>query len=159
MKVRLGDILIARGAMTQAQVEVVVEAQRTSGRPFGALAEELCGIEADEVESAWAQQYAGLTRSVDLSTEPLDDRAMSAISRRQAWQFRVFPIRFDGSELVVATTQEDLGRALRFATNVIATPCCFVMTSRPALCKALNRHYPVPGLGIEHLGERAAEVA
>jgi hypothetical protein len=159
MKVRLGDILVARGAMSAAQVAEVVAMQKTSGRPFGVLAEEHCGIDPREVEAAWAQQYAGLTRSVDPMTEQLEGAALTAISRRQAWQFRVFPIRFEDGELMIATTQEDLGRALRFATNVIGSPCAFVMTSREALCTALSHHYPVPGLGLGHLGEPATEVA
>ena len=52
---------------------------------------------------------------------------------------------FDGDELMIATTQTHLRRALRFAVNVIGIPVYFVMTEENKLGHALCRHYDLPG--------------
>ena len=44
MTLRLGDLLVNRGAMTGQQRDAVLEYQRLTGRPFGELAERLFGV-------------------------------------------------------------------------------------------------------------------
>jgi len=146
MELRLGDLLIESGVLDEEQVARVLERQMESGEPFGVLAERMFGIDPIAVEAAWARQYAGLTRTIDPSIEFCDERALAIITRRQAWQFRVLPVRFEPHELMVATTQAHLPRALRFAANVIGYPVFFVMSDPDALGRALCKRYPLPGL-------------
>ena len=75
-----------------------------------------------------------------------DKDALAIITRRQAWQFRVLPVRFEPHELMIATTQSHLPRALRFAAHVIGYPVFFVLADPEALGRALCTHYPLPGL-------------
>src|SRR5690606_4759256 len=112
-QLRLGEVLVRRGILTETQVERVLDDQRRSGRPFGVICEEMFAIQPDTIEDAWAEQYAGLTRKINPEIEAFEDRALSLVTRRQAWQFRVLPIRFDGEELMLATTSSQLRRALR----------------------------------------------
>ncbi|HWB18942.1 MAG TPA: hypothetical protein VG711_01480 [Phycisphaerales bacterium] len=146
MELRLGQVLVEQGVLTEQQVDAVMAEQSQTGEPFGVLCEQLFDIDPSVIEEAWAEQYSTLTRRVRPEHETLDKRAMELVSRRQAWQFRVLPIRFDGNELMVATTREHLVRALRFATNVIRVPVYFVMCSEEELGNALSRHYPMPGM-------------
>ena len=146
MKLRLGEILVEQGVLTEQQVQDVLDEQQRTARPFGVLAEQLFGIDPAIIESSWSQQYARLTRTVDLNMEAFEPRATELVSRRQAWQFYIVPVRFDGNELMIATTVEHLPRALRFANNVIGLPVYFVMTDRAALMAALSRHYSIAGL-------------
>ena len=88
-----------------------------------------------------------------------DQRALQLVTRRQAWQFRVLPIRFDGTELVIATSQQHLPRALRFANNVLGVPLYFVMTSPEALGEALVKHYPLAGMNAESISNSARSLA
>ncbi|MHC4908916.1 MAG: GspE/PulE/PilB domain-containing protein, partial [Planctomycetota bacterium] len=139
-------------------VESVLEKQARTGRPFGLLAEELFDLDATEVERAWARQYAGLTLRVDPLTQPTDERVLAMVTRRQAWQFRVVPIRFDGAELMLATTEQFLRRALGFAVNVLSTPAYIVLADGDELGAALCRFYAMPGMtpdiadsGLDHL--------
>lgn len=144
--VRIGEVLVRRGTLTRAQADAVLEAQSRGHRPFGELAENMYGIDPTDIEQAWIEQYAGLTRHIDPDKEEIDPRALKSVDRRQAWQFRVFPVRFDGRELMLATTRENLCRALRFATRCIPLPCYLVLSDAVALGAALERYYPLPGM-------------
>ena len=146
MELRLVDLLVEAGVLSEDQVGQLLEEQKEGGVPLGVLAERRFGVEPAAVERAWARQYAGLTRAVDPELEVFHDSALALVTRRQAWQFRVLPIRFEPHELMIATTVEHLPRALRFAANVIGYPVFFVMADSESLGRALCRHYPLPGM-------------
>jgi hypothetical protein len=143
---RLGDLLVAKGVLTGPQRDSVLEYQRLTGRPFGELAERLYGVDQTVVEAAWAEQYATLAPRIDPRQEEVSAEALAVIERRQAWQFRVLPIRFDNPELMLCTTQEHLARALRFAGWKIQASCYFVLAEPLMLGEALMRHYPMAGM-------------
>jgi hypothetical protein len=146
MEIRLGDLLVRNGVLTDEQRNSVLEKQRKTGRPFGEIAEHMFGVSQKAVERAWAEQYAMITQTVDPRNESLDAVALALIDRRQAWQFCMMPLRFEGEELVVCTTQEHLVRAMRFAGWRIKSPCYFVISDPLTLGKALMRHYPMEGM-------------
>ncbi len=152
--IRIGEVLMSRGTLTAGQVEVILEEQLRSQRPFGELAEHMFNIDPTDIEQAWMEQYAKLTRHVDVMKESKDVRAMQSIERRQAWQFRVVPLRFDGKELMVATTPDNLCRALRFVTRCLSVPCYIVLTEAKLLGEALERHFPLPGMTAAFVGQR-----
>lgn len=151
MTLRLGDLLVKSGALTPEQRDAVVEYQRASGRPFGAIAEDLFGVCPAVVEDCWAQQYASIAPRIDPRTASVDPASLELVDRRQAWQFRVLPIGPQpgstlDAELVVCTTQDHLVRALKFTGWKIKQPCYFVLAEPLALGEALMRHYPMPGM-------------
>lgn len=149
MAVRLGELLVERGVLTEVQRDVILEHQRASGRPFGELAERLYGVNPRTVEEAWAHQYATLATWVDPRTETVEPEASALVSRRQAWQFRILPLRIRGDEVVACTTAEHLVRALRFAGWRIDRLCSFVLAEPAALGEALMRHHPLEGMSPE----------
>ena len=55
----VGFLLVAQGVMTEREVERVLSRQKQDGRPFGALAEEICGIDPSLIEAAWITYFAG----------------------------------------------------------------------------------------------------
>ncbi|HZW11323.1 MAG TPA: hypothetical protein VFF69_15575 [Phycisphaerales bacterium] len=145
MKVRLGDVLVRMGVLSESEREEVLAAQRSSGRPFGVLAEELFGVSPRDVERAWAAQYAELSGRVDLGRQATDPDVLSLVERRQAYQFQVLPLRFEGRELVVATSESALPRAMRFAGWALGEACSFVVASDGELMDHLSRAYPARG--------------
>lgn len=149
MAVRLGEILVQQGLLSEEQVSEILRHQRSTSRPFGALAEDLFGVTEQQVELAWAMQYENISQRVDPTAEAICKDALLAVSRRQAWQFRVMPLRFEDGELIVATTAEHLARALRFASRCLAVPCYFVIAEADRLGEALAEHFPMGGLGKE----------
>jgi hypothetical protein len=157
MEVRLGQILIDSGLLDASQVDAILECQQRTGEPFGVLAERMYDINPDAVENAWASQYASLSSNLGLSLQAVEPRALELITRRQAWQFRILPIRFDHGELMMATTQQHLRRALRFATGVMGVPVCLVTAEPEALGAALCRHYPLPGMTPRSVNDDAMD--
>lgn len=147
---RLGDILVNHGVLTPQQRDEVLEEQRLGGRPFGELAEWMFNVSPDAVERAWAAQVAELTEKVDPRLVEVDVYALRQIGRRQAWQFAVLPLCFDGEELVVCTTQEHLARALKFVGWKIGAICRFVMSDALNLGEAMSRHYALAGMRADH---------
>lgn len=146
MAIRLGDLLVQNGALTAEQRESVLSRQRMTGRPFGELAERMFGVSQAAVERAWAEQYAMLAERVDPRAAKIEPGILALVERRQAWQFGLLPLRLDGEELVVCTTQEHLVRAMRFAGWRIKWPCYFVLADQATLNKALMKHYPMRGM-------------
>lgn len=163
MTVRLGDLLVQRGVLTPAQQAQVAERQRNCGRPFGQLVEQMFGINERVIEQAWAAQYAALAPRIDPRSERVDPSVLHLINRRQAWQFRLLPIRQDGTggggsgdgagELMLCSTQEHLARALRFAGWKIGAMCYFVLAEPAHLGDALARYYPMDGMTPEMVSD------
>jgi type IV pilus assembly protein PilB len=155
--IRLGEVLVSRGLLTEAQVDEVLEAQQQSQRPFGLLAEQMFGLTGSDIEGAWAEQYEAIAGSEDIARREPDPEALQALTRRQAWQFCVLPLGYEGSELVLATTSANLPRALRFAVRVLGRQAVFVLTDGVSLAEALERHFPCGGMGVQDiLGASAA---
>jgi hypothetical protein len=160
MRLPIGQVLLNKGVITAQQLEQILDRQRTTHRPFGEIAEELIGVRAKDIERAWSEQYAQTTRWVDPTLEPVDPAVHDLISRRQAWQFRVMPLGYDGSELMICTTQEGLVRAMNFAARQIPVTCYFVLAKLDQLAEALMRQYPMEGMSVESLaGESVARLA
>lgn len=149
MAMQLGQVLIDKGVLSQQQVEAIVSKQQHTRRPFGALAEEMFDIPPEVVEAAWASQYAEIAEHIDPAKEPVDKAILGLVDRRQAWQFRMAPLRRDGGEIRVVTTHEHLLRAMRFALRHFGEACYFVLTTPQQLADALSEHYPLPGMGVD----------
>ncbi len=147
-KVRLGELLVERGLLTADQVAEILIEQERGGRPFGDLAERLFGVSACDIERAWVEQFAQITEHVDPRTECVDPAVHDRVTRRQAWQFGMLPLRMDGCELVVATTSESLLRAVRFAGWSMSEPVYFVLAEVEELEEALGEHYAFPGMRL-----------
>lgn len=145
-EVRIGQILIEQGVLNAGQVDAILCAQQRTGRPFGVICEQLFDVPPAAVECAWSEQYARLTRPIDPENETFDPQATALVDRRQAWQFCVLPIRFDGEELMIATTRQHLLRALKFACNVLEMPAYIVIAQPEKLGRALASYYPLPGM-------------
>ncbi|MCC6908513.1 MAG: hypothetical protein IT430_11265 [Phycisphaerales bacterium] len=145
---RLGELLVQLGHLTEEQVEEILEAQRQGGRPFGYLAEKLFGLSVSEIEGAWAKQYEMMTGTVDLGRERIDREVGSLLSRRQAWQFGIIPLRRHGNELLMGTTVEHLPRAVRFVTWHIDEPVSFVIATPASVEAMLKVHYSLPGMNL-----------
>ena len=153
MPIRIGDLLVERGTITNQQRDDIIEHQLRRARPFGVLAEELFGVSKRDVESAWSEQYAAMAERVDPVNERVDQAAAATVTRRQAWQFGLLPVRFDGGELVVATTPDRLPRALRFTSWRVDAPCRFDLCAEHQLAEALEKHLPMAGLDAHFLSD------
>jgi hypothetical protein len=150
--IQIGQLLVEQGVLTAKQVEQIIKVQQTSHRPFGDLAERLFGIDPRAVEDAWVEQYVRAVGVVDLSQLAIETEALRILNRRQAWQFHLLPISRqpmpapaeDGFNVNMATTGENLVRAVNFAVRKLDDPIHFLIAEREQLREFLMKHYPVP---------------
>jgi hypothetical protein len=142
--IQIGQLLVEQGVLTQPQVEEILNAQKTSHRPFGDLAERLFNIDPRAVEDAWVEQYLRVTGVINLDNIRIDCECLRLLNRRQAWQFHALPTNRQSGELGIATSPENLVRAVNFTSRKIDEPVYCILAERDQLREFLMRHYPVP---------------
>jgi len=142
--IRIGQLLVEQGVLSDVQVENILKVQKQTGRPFGDLAERLYGIDPRAVEDAWVEQYVRTVGLVDLNQIRIETECLRLLNRRQAWQFQLLPANRDAGELNVATTPQRLVRSVNFATRTFDEPVYFMLAERAQLREFLMKHYPVP---------------
>lgn len=147
---RMGELLILAGLLSERQVQDILDEQRQSGRPFGDLAERMFNVSPEAVEQAWIDQYLAMGTETDLSTQRIDTEVLRVLNRRQAWQFRMMPLRREDNELVMAASRERFSRAVNFAWRRMHDPVFFLIAQRPQLEHFLMDHYPWPGIEEIH---------
>jgi hypothetical protein len=150
----IGELLIEQGVLTPRQVEHILKVQKQSHRPFGDLAERLYGIDPRAVEDAWVEQYVRTVGIVDLKEQKIDEQCLRLLNRRQAWQFHTLPVCREMENLNLATSPENLVRAVNFSSRKLDEPICFLLTERDQLREFLMKHYPVP----EHIADFASKL-
>ena len=142
----IGQHLVWRGILTQGQVQAILNHQRKHGQAFGAIAERWFGVLAQDIDQAWADQYAALDTACDLDDETVDPGVTRAIGRRQAWQMQLLPLRVEDGVIVAATTRDNLPRAMRFAWRHFDRPVYLRVADHDQLRAHLQRHHPWPTL-------------
>lgn len=152
--IRIGELLVEQGVLTDRQVRHILKVQKISNRPFGDLAERLYGIDAKAVENAWVEQYIRTVGTVELDDQRMETDCLRLLQRRQAWQFQLLPMHREDHELHAATTRENLVRAVNFSSRSIDEPIYMMIAERRQFREFLMRHYPVP----EHIARYAGEM-
>ena len=101
------------------------------------------------------EQYVRTVGVVDLEEQQIDADCLRMLNRRQAWQFQTLPLsRDDDQHINMATSPENLVRAVNFASRKLDEPICFQLAERQQLMDFLMRHYPVP----DHIAEFAGKL-
>ena len=131
--IQIGQLLVEQGVLSEAQVGHILKVQKMSGRPFGDLAERLFGIDAKAVEDAWVEQYVRTTGVVDLEEQRIDTDCLRLLNRRQAWQFHLLPLNRQDLDLHMATSPQDLVRAVNFSGRKVNEPVNFMIAERAQL--------------------------
>ncbi len=143
--IRIGEILVERGILTEQQVFEIVQAQKREKVPFGVLAERMFEVTVETIEGAWIEQYHRFTGTIDLEQERFDAQALQLINRRQAWQFEIVPIRAEPTgELLMAASRQRLARAVTFAAASLEPVVYFRVAESRQLRSFLRRFYPMP---------------
>ncbi|MEM1209422.1 MAG: hypothetical protein AAGI54_09155 [Planctomycetota bacterium] len=142
---RIGEILVSRGVLTDQQVFEVIQAQKARRLPFGVLAERMFDVTIASVEDAWVEQYEQLTGQLALEGVRPTDEALALINRRQAWQFEMVPIEVDDAgDVLIAASRRRLARAVTFTAQHLDRVAYFRLADAAELRATLRRRYPMP---------------
>jgi type IV pilus assembly protein PilB len=143
MKMRLGDILLKRGAMDSLQLQSALAFQRQWGLPLGQVVVDQGFAAAEQVFSA-LQEQTGIP-SVDLDAQPLDTRLARLVPLRVAESYRVVPLRLEGKRdttLVVAIAAPANLEALDVVKSVSGKARIVPRLAQDkAIRRAINRLY------------------
>ncbi len=143
MGIKLGELLVEQGALSVSQRDEILQIQHTVRRPFGVIAEERFGVSPEDIEQAWASQYAMIAARVDPLAIEIEPRILGLLTERQAWQFGLIPLGEYDNEIKFVTSMECLARALRFVGWRIPALCTFDICDLHTLKCGLAMHYPI----------------
>ena len=145
-KARIGDILVRHSQLTSQQVSRILAVQEKDGRPFGKLAQIMFGLTTRAIEAAWVDQYLSFETQVDLETQSIDASVLQVVSRRQAWQLQLMPLRREEGCLLVATSEQRLVRSANFVWRRLGEPVLLMVAPAAQLEACLQEHYPWPAM-------------
>jgi len=159
-KMKLGDILIEAGLITEQQLAEALELQRSGSSKH--LGDILIGkgiITEEQLVKSLAKKFR--LKFVDLEDIEINPDALEAVSTELALRLHVLPIDIDDRRVVVATsepTNASIADALRFRTGlwvelVVATPSQI----KEALGKHVGVEEELVQLAVEAGGEHEEE--
>jgi type IV pilus assembly protein PilB len=158
-EVRLGDLFVREGLITEEQLQASLTEAKTSGTRIGYALVKLGFVAEEELTRMLARQYR--VPAVDLDKVTVDDKILKLIKPEQAHKHLVLPLRRVGRMLTVAMTNPTDFAAiddLKFVTKLDIEP---VIVGEFTLRKHLDKYYKLteelPDLG-DLVGEEDVEV-
>ncbi len=136
---RLGDMLLAQGAITRDQLANALSEQRTTHQRLGYILVKQGSIGELELTKMLARQYR--MPAVDLSRFEVDARMLRLIPADLAIKRMVLPLKREGRTLTVAVADpadQGLLEDLKFITRFDLFP---VLAGEQTLRQLIERHY------------------
>jgi len=143
---RIGELLKQRGMLNDAQISEILERQKVSGSPFGAVAAELFGVQEAELWRAWAQQMIDCCPKLSPSELVSNPKSLAFVTPREAWAYRLLPLDWNENEILLVTTAERLPNAMAYAQIKAPVPAVFAVADRLDLEAAIRRNYGLSSL-------------
>lgn len=144
--IRIGELLKQRGLLDDRQIEQILARQKATGSPFGSVAAEMFGVQEAELWRAWAQQMIDCCPKVS----PLDitptAKALTFVTPREAWAYRILPYDWTDQEIALLTTAERLPNAMAYAQIKSPVPAVFAVSDRVELEEAIQKAYGIKSL-------------
>src|SRR5437763_13726645 len=136
---RLGDLLVADGLLTPAQLQKALGERRGSAEKLGSLHINLGLINEERLIGFLSRQYG--VPSITLAQLEIDPTVLRLVPAPTARKYEVIPVRKMGNSLAVAMADPTNVFALddiAFMTNLQVLP---LVASQTAIKKAIDRHY------------------
>ncbi len=151
---RIGEILLAQGAVSREGLQVALTLQRRTGRKLGQVLTEEGLAEPDQIIRALSEQ-SGLPCITDekLQAMPIPEEQLRMVPEELCEKLCAVPVELRGRELYCAVREPrdlEVLDTLKFAAGVISVQGIFA--SEPAIRRAIRRFYrsrqrPVPLAG------------
>src|SRR5438876_2472015 len=136
---RLGDLLVAAGLLTPAQLQKALGEQKGSTEKLGSVLIKLGFINEEQLIGFLSRQYG--VPSITLAQFEIDPAVLRLVPAPLAKKHEVIPVRTMGSSLAVAMADPTNVFALddiAFMTNLQVLP---LVASPTAIRKAIDRNY------------------
>src|SRR5216117_1313886 len=136
---RLGDLLVADGLLTPAQLQKALGEQRGSTEKLGSILIKLGFINEEQLIGFLSRQYG--VPSITLSQLEIDPGVLRLVPAPIAKKYEIIPVRRMGNSLALAMADPTNVFALddiAFMTNLQVLP---LVASQTAIKKAIDRNY------------------
>ena len=144
-KMRLGELLISRGMITEDQLKIALLEQRRQGIPLGEMLVRLGFATESVIKEALSEVQD--TEIIDLDRITPDPKALALIPREHAQKFRVMPVVFDEENRLLSiaiSNVYDLTRIDQLRTlignDIAITP---LLAGDSEIEKAIDQYYGI----------------
>jgi type IV pilus assembly protein PilB len=139
MAVKLGEMLVKAGLITQDQLQEALGAQRQSGEKLGFVLVNLGFVKEDDITHLLSEQYG--VPSINLRHFEIDDSVINLIPSEVAQKYLVVPVNRTGATLTIAMADPTNVFAMddiKFMTGYNVEP---VVASEMAIREAIESYY------------------
>ena len=151
---RLGDLLVAEGLITQAQLRQALADQKGKGDKLGTILVSLGFVSEEQLIGFLSRQYG--IPSITLDNVDIDAETVQLVPAQIAKKYEVLPVKRIGGTLTLAMADPTNVFALddvAFMTNLQILP---VVAPQAAIRRALEKNYEI--LQTASMDERMTEV-
>lgn len=143
--VRIGDLLVSKGYLTEAQLKVALEEQKKTGKKIGEVLIDLGYITEDFLLDILSEQL-GIER-ITLDELDLNPRFKNIIPENVARKYKVIPVKVEGSTLYIAMSDPNNIIAIDEITRLTKKDVIPMLISNDEFLAAFNKIYG----GEDHL--------
>jgi len=139
MAVKLGEMLIKAGLVSQEQLEEALGAQRKTGEKLGYVLVNLGHVREDDITQLLSEQYG--VPSINLRHFEIDESVINLIPSEVAQKYLVVPVNRTGATLTIAMADPTNVFAMddiKFMTGYNVEP---VVASEMAIREAIENYY------------------
>jgi len=137
--VRLGDLLIQKGVLTQEQLRIALQEQNISGSLLGDILVELGFVASREIAEILAEQ-SGLP-FIDLGEYVIPEEALKFVSRDVAERSEFIPLNFEHNVMSVGVTSPTNIKAVDMVTQLTGMPAKIFLVDTDGFYQAIEKAY------------------
>ncbi len=139
MAVKLGEMLVRAGMISQEQLDEALEAQKSNGEKLGFNLIKLGYVKEDDITQLLSEQYG--VPSINLRHFEIDETVINLIPSEVAQKYLVLPVNRTGATLTISMADPTNVFAMddiKFMTGYNVEP---VVSSELALRDAIDKYY------------------
>jgi len=139
MAVKLGEMLVRAGMISQEQLDEALESQKTNGEKLGFNLIKLGYVKEDDITQLLSEQYG--VPSINLRHFEIDETVINLIPSEVAQKYLVLPVNRTGATLTIAMADPTNVFAMddiKFMTGYNVEP---VVASEIAIREAIEKYY------------------
>ncbi|GGO71330.1 GspE/PulE family protein [Bowmanella pacifica] len=139
LKMRLGDLLVHEGVISEEQLQQALTAQRQSGRKLGHTLTDLGLVSETQLLTFLSQQLN--VPFIDISTRSLQPDAIKLLPEVQARRYRALVLDNNPEYVLVGMSDPADLAALDTLANLLKKPIRVAVVRESQLLSAFDRHY------------------
>ncbi len=139
MRVRLGELLLKKGLITQEILDKAIELQKTTGDKFGRVLISMGVVAEEDVLKLFADQLQ--IEYVDLHHYELNASLIPLLPEIYARRFRALVLGQEGGSLIIGLADPQDINAFDELSKILKRPIKLAVVSELALLKVLDRVY------------------